>query len=220
MQTRRNTVQTRRNTVQSRGRAGGPGRWCATRASDTLLDVVDPRAMTGSVPPGPPLDESTSSGEDQPQVLAPLGPPPHDAVGGPVAAEPPLRPPPPLPAEEGSERTHPSTPQTPPSAVETAQPPASLAPAKTEPLALLSLALGIFSLTTGCCCGLFGAGLSTASIVAGILAIRRIDKAPRRLAGRGIATAGVVAGAVGLGLNVVSHFLRASNYLYDQVPWW
>ena len=64
-----------------------------------------------------------------------------------------------------------------------------------QTLAIVSLGLGIGSLTIGWCCSL-GLLLSPAALITGFIALSQIKKDPSRYSGRGLAIAGIVTGVV------------------------
>lgn len=78
--------------------------------------------------------------------------------------------------------------------------PTSVVPNQT--LALVSMILGVSSVTVGWCC-YTGIGLAPAAIVVGIIALSQIKKDPERYTGRGLALAGIISGAVYLFIYLV-----------------
>ncbi len=74
-----------------------------------------------------------------------------------------------------------------------AQYPTSLSPNQT--LAIVSLGLGIGSMTIGWCCSM-GLLLSPAALITGFIALSQIKKDPQRNSGRGFAIGGIVVGSV------------------------
>lgn len=68
-----------------------------------------------------------------------------------------------------------------------------------QTLAIVSLGLGIGSMTIGWCC-YSGVLLSPAAIVTGMIALSQIKKDSRIYGGRGFAIAGIVTGAVYLAI--------------------
>ncbi|MBK9156209.1 MAG: DUF4190 domain-containing protein [Chloracidobacterium sp.] len=78
--------------------------------------------------------------------------------------------------------------------------PTRVAPNQT--LALVSMILGVSSVTVGWCC-YTGIGLAPAAIVVGIIALSQIKKDPERYTGRGLALAGIISGAVYLFISLV-----------------
>ena len=74
-------------------------------------------------------------------------------------------------------------------------------PASTT-LAVVSLILGISSLTVGWCCSL-ALILAPAALITGIIAKSRADKQPELYSGRGMAIGGIIMGAVSLAAYVL-----------------
>ncbi len=74
--------------------------------------------------------------------------------------------------------------------------PMSLSPNQT--LAIVSLSLGVASITIGWCCYL-GLLLSPAALITGFIALGQIKKDPQQYTGRGMAIGGIVTGVVYLG---------------------
>ena len=68
-----------------------------------------------------------------------------------------------------------------------------------QTLAIVSLCLGIASVTIGWCCYI-GVLLSPAAMITGFIALGQIKKDPQRNAGRGLAIGGIVTGLVYLGI--------------------
>src|SRR5688500_5924415 len=71
--------------------------------------------------------------------------------------------------------------------------PTTVSPNQT--LAIVSLGLGIGSMTVGWCCST-GLLLSPAAIVTGFIALSQIKKDPQRNGGRGLAIGGIVVGSI------------------------
>ncbi len=69
-------------------------------------------------------------------------------------------------------------------------------------LAVVSLILGISSLTVGWCCSL-ALVLAPAALITGIIAKSRADKQPDLYTGRGMAIGGIIMGAVSLALYIL-----------------
>lgn len=86
------------------------------------------------------------------------------------------------------------------------------APARTAPLAVTSVVLGILGLLL---CTLVVAG--PGAVVTGVLARRQVARSGGRLAGTGLATAGVVLGAVGTVLAVLFWTLLLTGALDASV---
>lgn len=78
--------------------------------------------------------------------------------------------------------------------------PMSVSPNQT--LAIVSLCLGISSVTIGWCCSL-GLILSPAALITGFIALSQIKKDPQRNGGRGLAIGGISTGFVYLGVLVL-----------------
>jgi uncharacterized protein DUF4190 len=64
-----------------------------------------------------------------------------------------------------------------------------------QTLAIVSLGLGIGSMTIGWCCSL-GLLLSPAAIITGFIALSQIKKDPQRHGGRGMAIGGIIVGSI------------------------
>ncbi len=64
-----------------------------------------------------------------------------------------------------------------------------------QTLAIVSLCLGISSITVGWCCSL-GLILSPAALITGFIALSQIKKDPKKNSGRGLALGGIVTGAI------------------------
>ena len=71
-----------------------------------------------------------------------------------------------------------------------------------QTLAIVSLSLGIASMTIGWCCYL-GVLLSPAALITGFIALSQIKKDPRSYGGRGLAIGGLATGAAYLALLVL-----------------
>lgn len=71
--------------------------------------------------------------------------------------------------------------------------PATRSPEQT--LAIISLCLGVGSITIGWCCYL-GVLLGPAAIITGVIAMQKNKKDPQAFSGRGLAIGGIVTGAV------------------------
>ena len=71
--------------------------------------------------------------------------------------------------------------------------PMNMTPSQT--MAVVSLCLGIGSVTVGWCCSL-GLLLSPAALITGFIALSQIKKDPQRNTGRGLAIGGIVTGIV------------------------
>jgi amino acid transporter len=71
-----------------------------------------------------------------------------------------------------------------------------------QTLAIVSLCLGIGSVTIGWCCYI-GVLLSPAAIITGFIALSQIKKDPQRNGGRGLAIGGIVTGLVYIAIVVL-----------------
>lgn len=71
-----------------------------------------------------------------------------------------------------------------------------------QTLAIVSLCLGIASITIGWCCSL-GLILSPAALITGFIALSQIKKDPRLNGGRGLAIGGIAIGAAYLALLIL-----------------
>ena len=68
-----------------------------------------------------------------------------------------------------------------------------------NPVAIASLAVGVFSMTIGLCCYL-GVGTGPIAIVLGVIAMAQIKNNPTQSVGKGMAIAGIATGAAALGI--------------------
>ena len=75
-----------------------------------------------------------------------------------------------------------------------------------NPLAIASLALGVFSMTIGLCCYL-GLGTGPIAIILGIVAMTQMKDNPSQSAGKGMAIAGIATGSIALGIVLLLFFL-------------
>jgi Na+/proline symporter len=87
-----------------------------------------------------------------------------------------------------------------------------------DPLALASIGVGVFSLITCFCCGLFGLPFPIAAVVLGVLSMNRINKEPDRYTGKNLAIAGIAVGAVSLVLTIVMIFVGVGANLMQNLP--
>ena len=126
--------------------------------------------------------------------------PPHEPVQ-PDPATGPGTPPPPPPPVYGQPPAYP-----PPGAG--APVPGGFGPAKTSPLAIVSLVLGI----VGFCCGQLFV-LSIAAIVTGVMARKQVKEGMGRFKGDGLALAGLILGFAGILIGVVYWVLVATGTL-------
>ena len=92
-----------------------------------------------------------------------------------------------------------------------AQYPMSMSPNQT--LAVVSLCLGIGSLTIGWCCSL-GLLLSPAALITGFIALSQNKKDPQKYGGRGLAIGGIVTGSVFLAAYLVIIVLYGAAILF------
>ena len=70
-----------------------------------------------------------------------------------------------------------------------------MTPSPNQTLAIVSLGLGIGSLTIGWCCSL-GLLLAPAALITGFIALSQIKKDPSKYTGRGLAIGGMATGGV------------------------
>jgi hypothetical protein len=84
-----------------------------------------------------------------------------------------------------------------------------------NPLAIVSMILGILSIP-GCCCFFLGAPMAVAGVVLGILALGKIRSSPQMFKGGGMAIAGIVCSSVGLLLDLVAMFSTIDDNLKRQ----
>lgn len=92
--------------------------------------------------------------------------------------------------------------------------PVNVSPNQT--LAIVSLCLGLGSMTIGWCCSM-GLLLSPAALITGFIALSMIKKDPNANQGRGLAIAGIVAGAVYLALYLLLILLYGAMALLPLV---
>ncbi len=92
-----------------------------------------------------------------------------------------------------------------------AQYPMSLSPNQT--LAVVSLCLGIGSLTIGWCCSL-GLLLSPGALITGFIALSQNKKDPQKYGGRGLAIGGIVTGSVFLAAYLVIIIIYGAAILF------
>jgi hypothetical protein len=84
-------------------------------------------------------------------------------------------------------------------------------------MAIASLAVGVLSLPTSCCCTFFGAPLSVAAVVLGILAMSKINKEPHLYTGKPLALGGIILGALGVAVLVLSIIFGMGNAIISQL---
>lgn len=82
-----------------------------------------------------------------------------------------------------------------------------------QTLAIVSLGLGIGSLTIGWCCSL-GLGLSPAALITGFIALSQIKKDPQKYGGRGLAIGGIVTGSIFLAAYILFILLYGAAMLF------
>ena len=85
-----------------------------------------------------------------------------------------------------------------------------------QTLAIVSLCLGIASVTVGWCCSL-GLLLSPAALITGFIALSQIKKDPAKNAGRGLAIGGMATGAVFLGVYIVIILLYGAAIFFSAI---
>ena len=84
---------------------------------------------------------------------------------------------------------------------------------QSEPMAIVSLVVGIISMPASFCCSFFGIPLSITAIILGAVSIGKINQEPHRWEGKGLAMAGIATGAVGIVLLVIFFFLGMAGAL-------
>ncbi len=89
--------------------------------------------------------------------------------------------------------------------------PMSMTPRQT--MAVVSLCLGIGSVTIGWCCSL-GLLLSPAALITGFIALSQIKKDPQRNTGRGLAIGGIVTGVVYLAVYLLLMIVYGAALLF------
>lgn len=89
--------------------------------------------------------------------------------------------------------------------------PMSMTPSQS--MAVVSLCLGIGSVTIGWCCSL-GLVLSPAALITGFIALSQIKKDPQRNSGRGLAIGGIVTGIVYLAVWILLMLLYGAALLF------
>ncbi len=92
--------------------------------------------------------------------------------------------------------------------------PATISPNQT--MAIVSLCLGISSLTVGWCCSL-GLLLSPAALITGFIALSQIKKDPQRNTGRGLAIGGIVTGIVYLAAWLLLMIVYGAALLFGSI---
>lgn len=95
-----------------------------------------------------------------------------------------------------------NAPSTPPAAWTPPPPPGgqyAVKKSQQNPVAIASLAVGVFSMTIGLCCYL-GIGTGPVAIVLGAIALAQMKNNPTQSASKGMAIAGIATGAAALGI--------------------
>jgi hypothetical protein len=82
-----------------------------------------------------------------------------------------------------------------------------------QTLAIVSMCLGIGSMTVGWCCST-GLVLSPAALITGFIALSMIKKDPRAYGGRGFALAGIITGAVFLAFYLVIMIIYGAALIF------
>lgn len=85
-----------------------------------------------------------------------------------------------------------------------------------QTLAIVSLGLGIGSITIGWCCSL-GLLLAPAGLITGFIALSQIKKDPNKYTGRGLAIGGIATSAVFLAFYVVIMIIWGAAVLFGGV---
>lgn len=83
-----------------------------------------------------------------------------------------------------------------------------------QTLAIVSLCLGIASVTIGWCCSL-GIILSPAALITGFIALSQIKQDPLKNGGRSLAIGGIATGAVYLGILVLILIIYGAAFLFN-----
>jgi hypothetical protein len=83
---------------------------------------------------------------------------------------------------------------------------------RVNPLAIVSMVLGILSIP-GCCCWFASAPMAVAALVLGIIGMGKIRSSPQEWKGGGMAIAGVVCASIGLILSLVAIFSTLDEQL-------
>ena len=86
-----------------------------------------------------------------------------------------------------------------------------------QTLAIVSLGLGIGSLTIGWCCSL-GLALGPAALITGFIGLSQIKKDPQKYGGRGLAIGGIVTGSVFLAAYILFIILYGAAMLLGNLP--
>lgn len=87
---------------------------------------------------------------------------------------------------------------------------------RSQTLAVVSLGLGIASVTIGWCCSL-GMILSPAALITGFIALSQIKKDPQRYTGRGFALGGISTGFAYIGLLIIFFIIYGAAILFGNI---
>ncbi len=85
-----------------------------------------------------------------------------------------------------------------------------------NPLAIVSMILGILSIP-GCCCWILSGPFAAAAIVLGVIAMNKIRNNPQSWKGDGMAIAGIVTGGIGVLLSVAAIFSTVDDTLRSRL---
>jgi hypothetical protein len=83
---------------------------------------------------------------------------------------------------------------------------------RVNPLAIVSMILGIVSIP-GCCCWFASGPMAVAALVLGIIGMNKIRSSPHEWKGGGMAIAGIVCASIGLILSLVAIFSTIDDQL-------
>jgi hypothetical protein len=72
-----------------------------------------------------------------------------------------------------------------------------------EPMAIISLVLGVVAIPLWFCCGLFSLALTVVGVILGFVSLGRFNREPGRYTGKPLAIAGLVVNGLFLVVNVV-----------------
>jgi hypothetical protein len=84
-----------------------------------------------------------------------------------------------------------------------------------NPLAIVSMILGILSIPS-CCCWFMGWPLAVGALVCGIVGMMKIKGNPQAWKGSGMAITGIVCGSIGLLLDLAALFTTFDEQLRHQ----
>ena len=154
--------------------------------------------MSNQYPPSGPApadDPNQTPGEQPSQAPPPYGqqPPPYGQQPPPYAQQ----------GEYGQQYGAP-----PPYGQQPGYGPGGFGPAKTSPLAIVSLVLGILGI---CCSSLFVVGI--AAVVTGFLGRKQVNESQGTVKGGGMALAGMILGGIAILLGLVYWVLFASGVI-------